>query len=312
MENNKNDSFVVCGNILFSIEGNKSSQYLHSKYNLGTLSGKTLTVKNYELLFLYFRGKVKPVNSFFNNALNLMSELMEESDLHKFKVYLELKNEGAKITIDKNSFLISKKNENLNIKRVIFPIRENSKLSVEWLLNARGHNIASVDDDGDITYYRIDSVDLMGANSNQLLNTDFIRGLGKRAIGNLDTKPEWMGDKIYDMRILSESETDYINGVENPDMVSRIYRKLIFQGLIVKTGFKYGCNFRAYTGSMDDHSDFLIHVLSDSVEWYEISRAVRVAASVRKDMIFAGFVNDKSFFINIKRIKSVLEMNLRD
>jgi tRNA-intron endonuclease len=311
MENNREESYAICNSILFTIENGKSAQYIHSKYNMGVISGRNIILKPFELLFLYYRNRLKPVNPFYNDSLTLVNTLFEENDLYMWRVYLDLKNEGSKISIENEYLTISKKNEKLSVKRIIYPIREKSRVDESWLISISGQNIASVDDDGDITYYTIDMVNLEGNNRPELPSVTPTK-IGNRGIQTKDMKPDWMGDHLEDIVILSEGEMNYINGLENSDPVSRVYKELISNGLIVKTGFKYGCNFRAYRGSMDDHSDFLIHVLEREVEWYEISRAVRLAASVRKEMIFATIHEEKSYFIRIKRIKNILEMNLRD
>ena len=311
MENDKEDSYAICNSILFTIENGKSAQYIHSKYNMGVISGRNIILKPFEMLFLYYRNRLKPVNPFYNDSLTLINTLFEENDLYMWRAYLDLKNEGSKISIENECLIISKKNEKLSVKRIIYPIREKSRIDGSWLISISGQNIASVDDDGDITYYTTDTVNLEGNNTPELPSVTPVK-IGGRGIHTKDMKPDWMGDHLEDLVILSEGEMNYVNGIENSDPVSRVYRKLISSGLIVKTGFKYGCNFRAYKGSMDDHSDFLIHVLEGENEWYEISRAVRLAASVRKEMIFAMIQDEKCHFIRIRRIKNIQEMNLRD
>ena len=311
MENSRSGSFAICNSILFRIENDKSAQYIHSKYNVGALNGNSLTLKPYELLYLYYRKRLKPVNPFYSNSMILISNLFEEKDLYMWRVYLDLKKEGSKISINNESLTISKKNEKLSVKRVIYPIREKSKVGTDWLISSAGHNIASVDDDGDITYYIVDLATLEGANHMELSSDPPIK-IGNRGINMNNMKPQWMGDHFEDLVILSEGETDYINGAMDSDPVSKVYRELISRGLIVKTGFKYGCNFRAYRGTMDDHSDFLIHILGDNAGWYEISRAVRLSASVRKEMIFAVLKGDNCIFVRIRRIKSIQEMNVKN
>jgi tRNA-intron endonuclease len=90
------------------------------------------------------------------------------------------------------------------------------------------------------------------------------------------------------------------------DLCNRAYSKLKEKGLIVKTGFKYGTHFRVYKGDPDsDHSDYLIHVVpSDfSSTWPEISRAVRLAHGVRKDMLFTRLNKSELQSLKIARMK---------
>jgi tRNA-intron endonuclease len=77
-----------------------------------------------------------------------------------------------------------------------------------------------------------------------------------------------------------------------PDIELRLqaFCDLKNRGLIVKTGFKFGTHFRAYTKNPDaTHAEYLIHIVPKGFSsiWAEISRAVRLAHSVNKDIMFA-------------------------
>ena len=68
-----------------------------------------------------------------------------------------------------------------------------------------------------------------------------------------------------------------------------VYEDLRANGLVVKTGFKFGSHFRVYKAGQQKHSSYLIHVLPKEhiFSLPELSRAVRLAHGVRKRMIFA-------------------------
>ncbi len=75
------------------------------------------------------------------------------------------------------------------------------------------------------------------------------------------------------------------------DLRFKVYRDLRGKGLVVKTGFKYGTHFRAYDADPDtEHAKFLIHAVPRDLEtsWPELSRAVRLAHGVRKEMVFGA------------------------
>jgi tRNA-intron endonuclease len=89
----------------------------------------------------------------------------------------------------------------------------------------------------------------------------------------------------------------------------RAYADLRDSGLVPKTGFKFGTHFRVYTqvsltGKMP-HSEYLVH----AIPWDHVfilpvmSRAVRLANSVRKRMLYA--VEDRAAvaYVDIGRIK---------
>lgn len=74
-----------------------------------------------------------------------------------------------------------------------------------------------------------------------------------------------------------------------------VYRELKSRNLIVKTGFKYGAHFRVYEGDPNyDHSESLVHSVPANFEasWEEISRAVRLAQGVRKAMLFGRVLDE--------------------
>ena len=91
-----------------------------------------------------------------------------------------------------------------------------------------------------------------------------------------------------------------------PDIERRLtaYKDLRKGGLIPKTGFKFGSHFRVYRERIGEgHAQYLVHVIPEDYTstWTEISRAVRLANSVRKQMIFALAGNNIGY-IRLKRL----------
>lgn len=89
------------------------------------------------------------------------------------------------------------------------------------------------------------------------------------------------------------SSEDLLSRMEEEEALLkyRVYRDLRNRGYIAKTGFKFGAHFRVYDKGqgMKEHSRYLVHAVkeSDTMEFPELARAVRLAHSVRKTMIFA-------------------------
>ena len=78
------------------------------------------------------------------------------------------------------------------------------------------------------------------------------------------------------------------------------------RGLIVKTGFKFGAHFRAYTKKPDEtHAEYLIHAVDKKFKrmWAEISRAVRLAHSVNKEITFARVEENNIDYIRFGRLR---------
>ncbi|WP_292486846.1 tRNA-intron lyase [Methanohalobium sp.] len=89
----------------------------------------------------------------------------------------------------------------------------------------------------------------------------------------------------------------------------RVYSDLRNRGLVPKTGFKFGTHFRVYkqVESADNipHSEYLVHALPNNYEFIlpVMSRAIRLANSVKKRMLFA-VEEEKGFeYIDIGRVK---------
>jgi tRNA-intron endonuclease, archaea type len=88
-----------------------------------------------------------------------------------------------------------------------------------------------------------------------------------------------------------------------------VYRALRERQLVVKTGFKYGAHFRAYPRNPDHaHARYLVHAVESRFEgpWSEIARGVRVAQGVRKDFLLAvvgGEHGPAVQFLSLERIR---------
>jgi len=96
---------------------------------------------------------------------------------------------------------------------------------------------------------------------------------------------------------------------EEFDMKRLVYRDLRDRRLVVKTGFKFGSHFRVYKrveGSKKvPHSEYLVHSVPEGHIFHlpVVSRAVRLAHSVRKQMVFARQEGDEVKYLEIRRLK---------
>jgi tRNA-intron endonuclease len=77
-----------------------------------------------------------------------------------------------------------------------------------------------------------------------------------------------------------------------------VYTDLRERGFLVKTGFKFGCDFRVYERGVKlkkgpkqahEHTKWLVHAIPEefSCSFPELSRAVRLAQNIRTEMIWA-------------------------
>jgi tRNA-intron endonuclease len=96
---------------------------------------------------------------------------------------------------------------------------------------------------------------------------------------------------------------------ENFDTKFIVYKDLRDRKLVVKTGFKFGTHFRVYKNVANlesiSHSEFLVHTVPSNHIFQPpaLSRAVRLANSVKKQMIFGYSDGCEVKYIEIKRLR---------
>jgi len=103
------------------------------------------------------------------------------------------------------------------------------------------------------------------------------------------------GERADDSSAGADAVVDRGRAVEGDrfDRRLRVYERLREAGLVPKTGFKFGADFRTYAHveSVDDlgHSELLVRVLDAGHEFSprDLALDVRLAHGVRKEMVFA-------------------------
>jgi len=198
---------------------------------------------------------------------------------------------------------------------------------------------AIVDEEGDLTYYDVKNVYLKGhikkhvfrkekgfvfenrviifdkTLSEQLHKNEFF---GKPLGNGLQLSPiealYLVKNGILTLKLVDtgkklslEAFTDFVEQYQ-PDIKSRllVFEDLKKRGLIVKTGFKFGAHFRAYTKQPNEtHAEYLIHVVDKSFtsSWADVSRAVRLAHSVNKEIIFARTDTKDIDYVQLGRLR---------
>lgn len=116
--------------------------------------------------------------------------------------------------------------------------------------------------------------------------------LGK-GILEIEKKDREKVDSAEFSKLASTIESDFM-------LKYAVYEKLRDRGLVPKTGFKFGTHFRVYknfeTLAGLTHSDYLVHAVEHEhvFSLQQLSRAVRLANSVRKEMIYS---DSENFFV---------------
>lgn len=93
-----------------------------------------------------------------------------------------------------------------------------------------------------------------------------------------------------------------------PDFDLRLdaFKDMKGRGLVVKTGFKYGSHFRAYEGDPGkQHARYLVHAVPKgyTAMWPEVSRAVRLAHGVKKEILLGRVAEKEVEYVNLNRYR---------
>ncbi|MDS0257201.1 tRNA-intron lyase [Thermoplasmatales archaeon AK] len=240
-----------------------------------------------------------------NSLPKIVSALELNDDLETFFVFRELKSKGLQLKVHGRTIFYRKKSGG-RMHGPIIVIKESETISDIDLARSAGGLYAAIDDDFDITMFLSESFVPIG--TNPLDRPGFVENnMDMARIVDSQSVPPWMGHDIGGFKVLTNYEISYLTGRARTDPDLEVYNDLVRRGFVVKTGFKYGCNFRAYAGPSSEHAEFLVHVLTGSDQWYKISRAVRVAHGVRKKMLFASKLESGITYTLISRIRDFPE-----
>ncbi len=269
----------------------------------------------------------------------------------KYLIFKDLRNRGLVIKLcnknEKTTFYqfrprIGKKKKQILIstfsEREILDL-EDTEILLKEITKKKGELwFGIVDEEGDITYYHVTTLDLAGeieksvySKAKGLLLKNRIILFDNKLSENL-LKKEFFGKPFGDGLQISLVEALYltelgiisVNTIDGKKLSKDEFKKIIQKlqkdinlryivfkdlkkrGLLVKTGFKFGSHFRAYTKQIDEtHAEFLIHVVKKGFKsiWTEISRAVRLAHSVNKEIVFAKVDGKKIEYIKFGRLR---------
>ncbi|HVO77610.1 MAG TPA: tRNA-intron lyase [Methanomassiliicoccales archaeon] len=224
-------------------------------------------------------------------------------------------------------------------ERAAFRIRDMLRLSETSQRTRKELMLAVVDEEGDITYYQSSKADPKGR-SEDAVGDGSVEGfmIKDRVMVPLEAgkalhEHGFYGKQIGRVLQLSLIETAHLmkmGRVEVPakgtskrmqlsafkkkaeeiqpdfELRLRAYDDMRSRRLVVKTGFKYGTHFRVYDGDPESHhSRYLVHAVPGGYEatWPEISRAVRLAHGVKKDILIATVTSRDVEYVRLRRVR---------
>ena len=332
---------VVVNGDIGIIEGEKEANRIYNKGCYGEFDGK-LKLSLIEICYLLEKervdveidGKAADIKKFMEYALHYMPDFEI-----RYLVYRDLRERGYILKVKKDFLLYERGRRppappGFVVKAVSERARFRIKDIDEFIEEAKGKLILGiVDEEGDITYYIAKHFVMNGV----FIERDYegkIHLLNDRCVvwdENLMEmlKEDFIGKSFGKYMQLSLMEAAYVAGrgasvIKNgrkmsikrflqhakkiqPDIEERlaVYENLRKKGLLPKTGFKFGSHFRVYDKNPEEsHAPYLVHVVRENYEatWAEISRAVRLAHSVRKEMVFGMINGGEIKYIRLKRI----------
>ncbi len=274
----------------------KSADKLQSK-GFGVRRGNCLCLHHEEALYIAEKG----IADLDFEEVFLKASKSGDFDV-RFLVYRDLRSRGYVIKVKRDHFQARK-----SYSMKFYPINGSSRISHETL-RARDlpHIMAVVDEEGDITYYLVDSADPAGEVRERVTIGEYkVAGSRVFLLKNFEHLGTF-GKNEGVFAHLSNNEARYIIKdipVEIDSDTYRVYQDLRDRGLIVKSGFKYGTHFRVYVKSLEEHSKYLVQVMKNAVHLEELSRGVRVAHGVRKELLLAGFDGDRVVYLSVSWIR---------
>jgi tRNA-intron endonuclease, archaea type len=315
----------------------KEAGRLYNKSHFGTmLSGNNLEIDLLEAVFLKEEEKIR----IFQNKKEIDFETLfkiatkEISDFEiKYLVFKDLRSRGQQIkNCNIKNICFCSFNEEIFIsvfsERGFFDLENTTDLVKKIKKEEKKLWFGLVDEEGDITYYEVSLIDINGNNKEQKYQKAECLALKDRVIifdeklSNKLFEKEFYGKKLAKGLQLSFVEALYLKEkgfiqlnkderdiqIIQPDVSLRliVFRDLKKKGLIVKTGFKFGSHFRVYTKKpYETHAEYLIHVVKKGFtsSWAEMSRAVRLAHSVNKEIVFARVLDKKIDYIKFGRLR---------
>jgi len=339
------------------VKKSKDIGRLFNKSHFGTLSSNNqLQLDLIESAFLIDEGKIRIFHK--KNELNFQDlikiAVQKISDFEiKYLMFKDLRNRGHPVKLSERkkpaTFYRFKQRKDIDSQKgqcFISSFSERDFLDLENTINLikKIKNINGilwygiVDEEGDITYYDIDSFEINGdikehifSKAEGFLLKNRVVIFDKKLSEDL-IKKEFFGKPFGNGLQLSIVESLYllekgvidvksVNGKKitkkrlintinklQPDIETRfpVFKDLKKRGFIVKTGFKFGAHFRVYTQQIDEaHAEYLIHVVDKEFKgtWAEMSRAVRLAHSVNKEFVFARVNGNIIDYIKLGRLR---------
>ena len=285
---------------------------LYSRGFFGVMRGGKLHLSPVETAYLLERGRIQvksPPSP--GQAIDMLRDMDPRFEV-RYRVYSDVRDRGYYVRVARTAFRVYLRGVNPfrgGDHFTLVPIHEGERFHPSRVAARAPCVFGIVDLDGDVTYYRVNIADPKGEYVRDIAGTmrisvkggGFCAGdlspfeityLARRALADVR-----MDGKRVTWNELMERYAETIPGFGGR---YRLYEDLSERGFLVRSGFKFGTHFRAYRRGMEEHAEYLAHYMEGSVEWYVVSRAVRLAHGVRKTLLL-GF-GDPVRYLTVERV----------
>lgn len=252
------------------------SNRLYQKSALGKPVDGGIILTNEEVMFCHWHRHVPLEDGWVDSQLEI-----DPNFAHKSVAFDVVRSAGEKVVPIENKWLRWTRESHPSKGEAVAEVRwarAADSLDIDDLLDwtesvlgdERVAEFAIVDDEMDVTIYRMELIDPRG---NLLPATKENHPL--------------LGVEHLSRTFLRDDELDWINGVNNP--VTNLFDELNSRGLLMRPGFKYGCRWRVYSTPVEeDHAPYLMQMEEDSpTNWEGVCLSVRLAEGVNKGWVVA-------------------------
>jgi tRNA-intron endonuclease len=291
---------------------NDARQQLYDASGYGEpLDGDKVALTPVETAYLLRKGKLEDVDG--DGYARFVRRVVEDESV--LRVYADLRDRGYYLSHDDKLYLYARGDHpaNSSPETRVESVDEDAVVEIGALPSL----VAVADDDGDVTYFAVESEkpdgDFPSLDDEISVDTE-TRGRRTEVVSESDALREARyGSSESDdgILILSPVEAAYLAergflDTQKTKVDARrlaVYADLRDRGVCPRTGFKFGADFRVYETSEDDHAGLLVSAVERDVSLpvVELSRTVRLAHGVRKRMVFA-LVGDSNEHSNVEYI----------
>lgn len=284
----------------------------------GRRKGERIFLSIHEAIYLSTKGSLRVLKGGREVNPKELLKMLENPSF--YFAYEDLRERGHRIRPDGRHFTWKEKE--------IMAFSERERIRFPELKDFAGI-IAVVDEEGEVTYYRSGIVEPLGRQMEELTafsgtfvgdrvlttNTEIFRkyfyGSERNNVVTLSlVEAVYLAEKGY---LQLDESLDRITGKakeleKNFERKYEVYRDLKERKFVVKTGFKFGSDFRIYekVESLSDlpHSKYLIKIVDDApFNPSQVAGMVRLAQNVRKKMLFVFEAEGRNFYYMMERIR---------